>query len=563
MKRFHSTLVALLIIGGAASCAPPAIVFDGSAYPAENGETRALLVWVRFADDSEPNPDPVTQAARDWADPDVLPSVAGSIVSDDLRRASGLTRYFRDQSLGAFKLTGLSYPRVFVTEHREDEYRAGDGTLDQSRLTREILTFLDGEGGVDLEDFDADRDGFVDYLFVVVRSMKHTRLYPSHASGVSDLGYTSEVPELGKRSRLRINRDASGSYVRYDNAGNIFPEVDLVRLLAHELGHDLWRDYVHIRPVAPSPGIPTFADKQVGYVLMGGAGDARGDETISAYERDLLGWITCTPLVRDTTVVVRDLYSSDRDNCFTYKAPIPGSDRTRTIYLSNRQRIGPFDVLSTETDPRAASDQGLMETGLLVMATESGGRAGPVPADAGLHLSAAAADYEGDMFKPGDRLTPWSRPNSSGYLTFPANGGNRSTAPGAQVFSGLRILAETPEGIHVQFIADERSGAEFVDGDQIPVMADLSFPGTATVLGETILRGSASFDTLSVSGVLDLRGVARAGRVHVSPTGVLLVAGVLEVDELVADTDGRVLVGPNGRITGRAGRALDAPGGNR
>lgn len=537
------------------------MVFDGSAYPDVLGETRALVVWVRFADDTEIQVDPVTKAAQDWRNPDQLPAIAQSIISPSTRDAKGLTRYFGDQSLGRYRLTGVSYPRVFVTEEEEEAYRAGNGTLDQSRLTREILNRLDDSGEIDFEDFDADRDGFVDYLFVIVRSMRHTRLYPSHASGVSDLGYTSELPELGSRSRLRINQDASGSYVRYDNAGNIFAETDLVRLLAHELGHDLWRDFVHIRPVAPASGIPAFADRQVGYVLMGGSNDARGDETISAYERHLAGWIDCTPLARDTVVVVQDLYSSQQDNCFTYTVPIPGANRERTIFLSNRQRIGPYDRLLTEVHPQAASDQGLMDTGILVMATEPGGRAGPVPADAGLQLSASASDYAGDLFRAGDRLTPWSQPNSSGYLTFPRTGQDWSASPGAGLYVGLHFPEEASGGMRVRFVADERHNAVFEEGDVIPVMPELTFTGTARLIGDTILNGSASFDTLSVSKVLDLRGAASIGHLAMGPTGVVLVAGVLNVESLEMNPNALVIVGPNGRVEGKAAPTLRRLGG--
>jgi hypothetical protein len=388
-------------------CGAGPITFDGSAYPRRSGETRALVLWVRFADDVKSADAPVTAAARAWAQPDRLPGQASSLVSASSRHPTGLTEYFQSQSGGRFSLTGASFPVVLVSEENEVAYKKSDGTLDQGKLTRELLRKVDASGRLHLDDFDADRDGFVDYVFVIIRAMKSTRLYPTHASGVSDLGYTSEGPEFGRRSRLQVSRHASGSYVRYDNAGNIFPETDLVRLLAHEIGHDIWTENVHLLPVAPLPGIPSFPDYQIGSALMSGRSDARGDETISAAERDWAGWITCTALARDTTFVVRDLYSSQADNCFTMDVPQPGAyTSARTLYLSHRARIGPFDRLLTEHAKQARRDQGLMDTGLLVMAAETGGRLGPVPADGKLTLSATAEAYAGDLFRSGDRLTP-------------------------------------------------------------------------------------------------------------------------------------------------------------
>lgn len=536
---------------GAASCAPAPIVFDGDPYPRVAGETRALVLWVRFASDDTAWPG-VTAANRGWQGPDDWPAIADSILSPSVERPTGLTRYFLDQSDGAFRLTGRSYPEVLVTREPERAYRSGDGTLDQARLTRELLESVDASDRVDLDDFDADRDGYIDYLFVVVRRMQETLLFRTHAFGISDLGYSSEVAEFGASKARRVDRHASGSYVRYDNAGNIFPEVDLVRLMAHEIGHDLWRGFVHLQPVEPAAGIPSFPDRRVGYVLMSGPSDARGDETISAFERDLLGWIDCRPLTRDTVVTVQDLYSGDADQCFTYDAVrLSRTGGLRRLYLSNRQRVGPFDRLMVERHPQARSEQGLMDTGVLVMATEGDGRVGVVPADGSLELSPRAAPYRGDLLRPGDRLTPWTHPNSTGYVGFPASGPRVHESQTDLLYRGVHVLSRTGDALTVRFTTDERHNARFLDSDVIPVLPDLEFSGLAVVRGTVRLDGSARFDSLRVLPLsrLIVNGALETAHLSLGRNSMLVVDGVAQASEGEREWGARLVV-DGGRIVG-------------
>lgn len=551
----------MLMVAGCSGSGP---VFDGSAFPEPHGETRALVLFVRFQDDEDVYLNPITQSAREWARPDDLPVLARTVVARSVLRPTGLTEYFLTQSEGRFRLTGSSFPRVLVTAEPEATYRRPNGTLDQARLTRELLQVVDRE--LDLESFDADRDGYLDYLFVVLRRSRIVRLYPSHASGVSDLGYSSTEPEFGKRRRLRVDRDANGSYVRWDDSGNIFAEVDLIRLMAHEIGHDLWRDWVHLRPVAPLAGVPPVADRPVGYALMAGDGDARGDETISAFERDHLGWITCRKLQRDTVVVVRDLYSSGRDNCLTMEAGplLPGS-AIRTLYVSYRARIGPFDRLLHEDALLARSDQGLMDTGILVMATEPGGHVGPIPADGGLTLSAGHDAYTGDLFKPGQRLTPWTRPNSAGYLTYPPRGRVAPQVPSPEqlsntLFQGLHVLEEAGlDGLTVRYVSDERREAQFLNGDIIPDIPGLRFEGPATLTGRVRLEGRATFPDglrLGPDAELEVVGRLEASLLALAPGATLVVSGDARIDLATAGPGARVRLEPGGGLSGQGATLL-------
>lgn len=380
-----------------------------------SGPFRALVVFARFADDDvEPGCSPAAQA---WADRDALPPFAQTVLARTPTPPfppTSLTAYFFEQSERRFRLYGDVYPRVVVSREPEAAYgiRTARSTEGLTRLTEDLLGQIDPD--VDFGDYDANDDGTVDHVFIVLRRNQQSVSW----TGYSLLGRGAEPLRY---DGVRLDWNRSGSYVRYGASGNIFPELNLTRLMAHELGHDLWAGTpLRGTHLAPLRGRGRAGDGRLGYALMvGGATyDARGDLTISAFERDALGWIDCVPLRGDTTVVLHDLYTGGGTTCATL--PLLGTP-SRTLYLSNRQRLGPFDRLrlNTCTDPPNA--QGLKDTGLLVTLTEADRRLAIVPADGALELSPQAEPYAGDLFGPDDapQLTPWTRPTSHGRMAYP------------------------------------------------------------------------------------------------------------------------------------------------
>ncbi len=341
---------------------------------------RALLVFFRFSYDTLIDSG-CSDASQQWSVPDVLPGVAQTLLAPDVSPPfpdSSLTDYYYQQSNGRFIIFGGPLPRVLVTAGNESSYSIS-GELDRGKLTREILDSLDADPTINLSEFDHNSDGYIDHLFLIPRRLNLTSIV-GRAAGISSIGYTSLQPEYGAGPNLvKVHSGLSGSYNRYGSAGIIFPQLNLLRLMAHEFGHDMWRgSFVHIPYVGGSNGVPQNASHALAYALMvGSLGqgvpliDARGDLTISAWERDILGtdWINCTSLAASGPVTVGDLYTS-ANNCKTLT--LSNGPATRKLYIANRQRIGKFDQLRTESCFNPENDHGLMTTGLLIQVVENG-----------------------------------------------------------------------------------------------------------------------------------------------------------------------------------------------
>ncbi|HUF07933.1 MAG TPA: hypothetical protein VMO47_01345 [Rhodothermales bacterium] len=510
-----------------------------------SGVFRGLVVFFRFAGDTADQG--CTPRARQWSDPDELPDVAAYVLSDTPQPPfvdSSLTQYFYQQSNGAFTLYGEVYPRVLVTDSVEAHYNlkgsAGSrATLDAlSEITTDLLDQID-EFGFDFGRFDSNGDGYVDHIFMVPRTMSAPVW-----SGFSVLG--NEVIQELEYDGVRIDwgspggrSSSSGSYSRYNWKGNIFPQLDLVRLMAHEFGHQLFRPHlVHLGAIGGRTGVPDSSPSTIGYVLMAGQGggkDARGDATISALERDLLDddWIRCERLSEDGTYLVGDLYSSDAGstNCYTFAVSVRGE--MRTIYLSNRQRIGFFD--KQKIDVGCTDDEeGLKTTGLLVQARDERNRVAVVSADGTLKLSIYSSTYAGDLF--GDRvsqLTPWTRPNASAFTRYPA--GFTMSVANWQALDNI-----TRNGLDMEF--DYRS-----DFRINPVIRDSSWMGAETV-SET-LSGVVRVDS---GGVLTLEDEVTLPDVYIESGGTLIVASSADAQiagKLDVDVGGEVIVQLDGTLT--------------
>jgi hypothetical protein len=262
-----------------------------------------------------------------------------------------ITRYFYDQSNpgNRFILYGDVYPSVIVTDNDEyDYYRQTQSGTPQvggfGFLTLEVLDKVDPY--VNFADYDRNGDGEIDYLFIVISA--NPKAGPS-INGGSGLVTYSGVSHLETRSGSISNTNwgtggrpsptydgkslnwANGSFIFNQRAGNVIPELYHPVLWAHEIGHDLWDHYfIHLQnittndvPIGPPAGAtnsnspPTF---RLGYTLMAGGqttpqgridNNMEGNRTVSAYERSLLDWITCSPLSSSqTNVTLTDLYTT-------------------------------------------------------------------------------------------------------------------------------------------------------------------------------------------------------------------------------------------------------------
>ena len=176
-------------------------------------------------------------------------------------------------------------------------------------------------------------------------------------------------------------------------------------------------------------------------------GTAVESETISAYERDLLGWINCTELnTSQADVHVGDLYTTS--SC--YKIPLLPS--TKTLYLSNLQRVGYFDQ-ERYAGTKKQFQIGLRTTGLLVHLVQNKG-VDVIPTDNDLALSMHNSSYYGDLFSPNTmrQLTPWTRPNSNGFTNYPP-----SFSPNWVALDHIRFSEMGDSTLVFDFYADFRN----------------------------------------------------------------------------------------------------------
>ena len=482
-----------------------------------NGRFRAIAVFFRFADDTAIDNGPCPRSQQ-WSDPDVLPAFANTVLSaspDPTFDESSLTAYYFEQSQGEFTLYGDFYPQVVVTNLDEADYAVGATTeLDRGMLTQEILGRIDADPTFDLSNYDENGDGVIDHVFFIIRRL-NTLSIAGGAAGISNIGYTSPNPEYGSGTLLEVDAELSGSYNRWSEAGNIIPEVDHTRLLAHEFGHDMWENSIlnggHIPRIGGANGVPANGTNRLGYALMAGgtADETRGDETISAWERDILRddagnpamWINCPLLTADATILLTDLYSDNTSNC--RRLEVPNGAITRDVYLSNRQRIDFFDVLRTSACTTPPNDQGLMTTGLLVTLAE-GARMAIAPADNTLDLSSQAAVYQGDLFEPGTaiQITPWTRPNINGFTTYPAT---FTMQPGNwQAIDDIRFSGAPNNEMAFDYIEDFRTQPTIREDSWIGDETDgFTFVDALTVTNESILTLEANTLTFQDDVLID------------------------------------------------------------
>lgn len=327
---------------------------------------------------------------------------------------TSLTEYFYQQSNQSFTFYGEPYPEVIVTKFDESHYkiRAVDSQSlnGMAELTKEVLDYIDAQG-FEFDKYDANHDGYVDHIFIIPRKFVNRPDW----SGFSVLGNSSLAP-LSYDS-TSVDWNLSGSYNRYGDSQNIIPLLRLGRLMAHEFGHDIW-GAGHLNSIF-SNDVPSNGTLRLGYTLMAdGNNDMAGAATISAFERDLIGWIDCVPLEHDESYVQLDhIYSSG--DCRTIA--LGNGSSGRTIYLSNLQRDAYFDELHIYDPPCFYAEDGLKTTGLLV-GLNQGIAYDEIPADNTIDRSIIAAIYDGDLYSPttSKQITPWTRPNINGFTVYPS-----------------------------------------------------------------------------------------------------------------------------------------------
>ncbi len=548
-------------------------VLTDDPYLSQNGiisdTLRALIIFARFKDDNyagDPNVN-----FREWPpfdNPAQLPVFAPGLLApspDGPYPDSSLTAYFYEQSMGNLVFFGEVYDSVLVSRLPEAQYHNNTGGY--GALTRELLDRIEGYG-FDFSKYDYNKDGLVDQIFIVLRgdSQRDRKRFAwtgascldARCSGSIAGGPYLPAPEY---DGVTVDWDLSGSYIIHRTPGNIIPFIYHVRLMAHEFGHDLWAPFfVHI-PSYQRNDVPQQHNRGRGrdciaYVLMagsGGAQDCQGSQTISAYERDLLGWIDCKILdAQQLDVEIGDLYSTS--DCF--KVPLDENPDGPRLYLSNLQRIGYFDQLRSGGSSNQF-DLGLLRATGLLATYVNGYGADVLPADNDLALATNNEAYAGDLFGPqtSTQLTPWTRPNSNGFNSYPGNFNNRWAA-----IDNIRYAGDQDGKMRFDFYPDFRENAiirqnswmghglnDFVFDTPFTVTngSILTIQKDVTIAGPLLIDRQSKI-AIEKGATLTLDA---AGSLQMNAGAEIEVAGILVLDALLQRSVGtRIYVVGDGQI---------------
>jgi enediyne biosynthesis protein E4 len=380
----------------------------------------------------------------------------------DRGRPGSFSHFYDTMSLGQLKIDGTVLPRRYSSDHGGSAYIAADPVSEgrYGEFAREILTAADADvdfgafdnDGPDGEPNSGDDDGFVDYVFLNLRSTPQ-RFLIGRATGIAALGMEGDFNTA--------DRAAGGGVIRISGTagfGAIQRETSLavaVGSMAHEFGHalglpDLFdRSFLTDNSQAPaqdSAGIGHWG--LMGWGATGWYGND-GPAPLSAWSRQRLGWLTTNngrlvQVTGDTSdVVVQDVQTGGA----IVRVPLPPEPSTRASveqgYLLLEQRVRssyynrnqPQDgLLVWHVRPSRRDNND--ESGKLVDLVCADGSF----TDAGFPLGRAPAPHGGR-----DNLDFWAHD-----LTY-ARGhtGNRGDA--TDVFDGVRFqrldLTSNPSGV--------------------------------------------------------------------------------------------------------------------
>ena len=397
---------------------------------ATNGKTKALVVFVQFADDRlEGDPCLDHRLWKDTRRRNRIPGYAEGLISSNDEGPFdpfSITHYFHEMSNGALTFYGDVFPRVIHSDLPTKSYHRGPKS-GYGYLIKEVMEKIDDE--VDFREYDKNPcDGVIDQIIIVIR-----RDPAATFTGVANLFGADKV---AGRPRDKMELDgvtmdwsSSGSILIHHRPGNVHPPAYMVRLLAHEFGHHLWNENNlfrgHLGAIRNNK-TPANGSDRLGYILMAGRGggrDSGGDFLVSSYERDIIGWNTPTlaDTSRITSYTLNDYYTSGD----VLKVPLhTSSSGDYSLYLDNRQRVGPYDQYYRHQKRSCTSYElgYLRTTGLLAtLVHESRGqpRLDVLAADDEMKLSNDNQDYDGDLYGATTKkqLTPFTRP----ALSVPSN----------------------------------------------------------------------------------------------------------------------------------------------
>ncbi|MCH8558308.1 MAG: hypothetical protein LAT84_10810 [Balneolia bacterium] len=309
---------------------PEDTIRTGERFPSV-GEMRVSLIFARFEGDNRSLPE--------WSerpnpnDPEDIPVWMNLFLSSGPDDRTGenhyenITNYFNQSSFGNLRIYGDTYhvavPDSFIGRRYGDANRYviqslfGDGDGQTSRVSRplqELDNWANPRQNVHIQ----EADGVVDYIIVIYRrprGMPHP--FGAAWSGIAGLGFGDFDVDEGMRVRPSGN-NVSGA------TGTLPDRASAFGFMVHEIGHHLIG--------SPHP----YRGSAGAHPAYWGIFDTfLSNQSINAYERDLLGWNPLQDLENSSeiqTVRMRDYYTTGDALRFQF------DDGTAFIF-ENRQKL--------------------------------------------------------------------------------------------------------------------------------------------------------------------------------------------------------------------------------
>ncbi len=285
------------------------------------GSLRALVIFAKFQGEALDYTEPPA-----WSQQLFDPEYPGSVA-----------HFFRDMSGGRMDIGGEVLPRVYSSYQPASAYLASaPGQRGQfGRFNLEILEQVDRDE--DLGRFDTTGDGYVDMVFVILRTVPANFLLGT-ATGFASLGFDSDFISQdtapgGGQVRVRGRFSGIGGTIQRGHTFSIAAST-----LCHELGHvlglpDLFdQSFLYANedfgPEMDSAGIGNWGLMGLGTL---GWGVEDGPNAFCAWSLARLGWVDVVDVRRSQRdLVIEDIIQSRR----VYRIPLTGDEY---LLLENRQ----------------------------------------------------------------------------------------------------------------------------------------------------------------------------------------------------------------------------------
>ena len=438
----------------------------------KQGRVEVLVIYAAFAGESAPPP---SGSALHLLDAD---------------RPGSLSHFYRVMSFGELTVSGRVLPKRYRSREAASAYVAAFAGEwgDFGRFVGEVLTQVDRDVDLRLYDNDGpderpdsgDDDGFVDFVFVNMRTVPRGFLIGG-ATGAAVLGHDYVSEDIGQ----------DGTPIRIRGArrrGAIQEEGDFhfsAAVMAHEFGHglglqDLY-DVEYQDPSEDSAGIGRWG-------LMGwgalGWNDDDGPNPMSARSLEQLGWVSVdNGRLVEITQDVKDLpIAPVRDGGTVVRVPLGGTDQ-EYLLLEHRTRASgyydrslPGEGLLVWRVRQRASNNALEQKKMVDLVCADG-----LYLDAGFPLGQSPDGRSG-----GDNLDFWA--HDAAYRQ--SHGGNWGDA--TDPFDGLSVtrlhMDGNPSTLPLGPLSSALTGLEMNIRRQNEMMSvDLTLPTWSGSIGDEVV----------------------------------------------------------------------------